>query len=154
MTKGVRVFKAENTLAKVIQLPGGRTVAEALRSADERIGRLEPGCRLALRAKIVALSELSAGQDVRDLDEIYGLADEIISLSGPAAMAELSKAAYSLCDLTDRFRTTGEPNWPAVTVHIGALFLLSSDGCDAGEQKRILDGLGQVSSRFVAASVA
>jgi hypothetical protein len=154
VTKGVRVFKAENQLAKVIQLPGGRTVAEALRSADERIGRLEPTCRLALRAKIVALSELSARQRTDDLDDIYGLANEIISLSGPAGMTELAKAAYCLCDLTDRFRTTGEPNWPAVTVHVGGLFLLSSDECDAGEQQRILAGLRQVSSRFVAASVA
>lgn len=151
MIAGVKIFKAENALAKVIRLPGGKTVAEALRQADERVGGLEPSCRDALRAKIAALSELSAGQRAEDLDTIYGLADEVISLSGPAHMPSVGKAAHSLCDLAERFRVTGVPNWPAIDVHVGGLSLLASDGCGGAEQQRVLDGLSQVNLRFAGA---
>jgi hypothetical protein len=157
VTSTARIFKVENRLAKTIQMPGGRTVVEALRAADKRVGRLKDQCLVALQSRLISLSRLSAegraGNGREALSAIYTLADEIIGLTGAADLKELGTAANSLCDLVDHFRTAGPANWPAIEVHIGALHLLSSPGRDEDERQRILEGLHKVSARFAGPSM-
>ncbi|MDB5438441.1 MAG: chemotaxis protein CheE [Caulobacteraceae bacterium] len=153
MTNAARVYKIENRLAKSIQLPGGRTVADALRSADERVGRMKAVCMTAVGAKIAAMSGFSArgqaGQAPEAMTEIYGLADEIIALTGAVGLADLANAAHCLCDLTDRFRHSASPAWPAINIHIDGLRLLSVENRPLAERQAILEGLHQLASHIL-----
>jgi DNA-binding response OmpR family regulator len=156
LNKPARVFKVENTLAKVVRLPGGRTVAEALRSADTRIGRLKGACVAAMHKRIGRLSELAddgkAGK-VGVLDEIHAASNEILGLAGAFGMNELGEAAYSLCDLAYAFRDGVPTNWTAVDVHINGLRLLCDEVGDLADRHGVLIGLRKVRDRFVANAV-
>jgi hypothetical protein len=145
LTETARVFKVSNALAKVVRLPGGRTVAEALHAADTRIGRMKD-------VKLAALAdEGRAGKDGL-LEDIHAAGNEILGLAGAFGMTELGDAAYSLCDLADAFRESGVANWPAIDVHVHGLRLLCAEVGDEADRRKILDGLKLVRARFIAPS--
>jgi hypothetical protein len=143
----------KNTLAEVVRLPGGRTVAEALRGAASRIADLRQPTQLALLAKIDALGALSRsgrGGSASALGEIYREGNEILSLSGAVEAPEIAEAVYSLCELADAFTDAGLANWPAIDVHVDALRILSTEGVEAAAKAHILTGLRQVRARVLA----
>jgi len=149
-----RVFKIENRLTKAISLPGGKTIAEALRGADERIASVRDDCLASLLAKSARLQQLvELGK--READQtaaagIYTTANEVFGIASAFEMAELAEAAYGLCDLVDDTRTRGAVNWPAIGVHIDAIrFLGSQVGAeDSATRRTIVAGLRAVQARF------
>jgi hypothetical protein len=149
----VRVFKVENRLAKVIRLPGGRTVAEALRGADTRVASIRDRCLVSLAAKGVQLHRLAeqakSGADPASLSEVYATANEIFSIAGAFGMREAAEAAYSLCDLVDDSSEREAVNWPAVDVHVdGVRFLCSEAGAEHTPiRAAIVEGLRAVAAR-------
>jgi hypothetical protein len=149
-----RVFKIENRLTKVISLPGGKTIAEALRGADVRIASVRDDCLASLSAKGARLQQL-ADLARRDSDEVavaglYSTANEVFAIASAFDMAELAEAAYGLCDLVDDSRTRAAINWPAVGVHVDAIrFLGSQAGAeDSATRRAIVAGLREVAARF------
>jgi hypothetical protein len=153
LTQTARVFKVNNALAKVVRLPGGRTVAEALHAADTRIGRMKDVCVAAMQQRIAKLAALAdegrAGKDGL-LGDIHTAGNEILGLAGAFGMTELGDAAYSLCDLADAFRESGVASWPAIDVHVHGLRLLCAETGDEADRRKILDGLKLVRARFIA----
>ncbi len=147
-----RVFKIENRLAKVVSLPGGKTVAEALAAADRRIAGVKDECIAALEKQSARLSEqvaaAKAAGGVAGLDAIYRTANEIFGVAGTFGLNDLGVGAYSLCDIADCFRQTGEVNWPAIEVHADGLRLLSTEA-DPAKRTAIVMGLKAVAARYL-----
>jgi hypothetical protein len=145
-----RVFKVPNRLAKVVQLPGGRTVAEALRAADRKIDSVREACVGALPAKVASLTayvDQGRVDPAKALDGMYRTADEIFSVAGAFSLHPLAEAAYGLCDLVDCFRTEGPVNWQAISVHVNGIRLLATG--EVGEADVVLSGLREVRARFM-----
>ncbi len=149
-----RVFKIENRLAKVVSLPGGKTVAEALRGADARLESVRDDCLASLAekgAKLQNLADLAkAGRPDEAVTGIYRVANDVYSVASAFQMTELAEAAYGLCDLADDSRPRESINWPAIGVHIDGVRLLATlDGSqDPTTRAAIVEGLRAVAARF------
>jgi hypothetical protein len=147
-----RIFKVPNRLAKVVKLPGGKTVAEALRAADARIESVRESCLATLQdkiARLAALAERGPTEPAAALDGLYRTADEIFSVAGASGLRALGDAAYGLCDLAERFRTDGPANWQAIGVHVNGIRLLALG--NVADPDAVLKGLRDVRARFTEA---
>jgi len=154
MMSDVRVFKVENRLAKVISLPGGRTVAEALRGADTRIASVRGACLASLAEKGARLQQLvdlaKSGSPDEAVTGVYSVANDVFSVASAFQMTELAEAAYGLCDLADDSRPSEAINWPAIGVYVDGVRLLASEtgSQDAAVREAIVAGLRAVAARF------
>lgn len=146
-----RVFKIENRLAKVIRLPGGRTMVDALRSATSRIESVRERCVASLDGQLVRLAGFAeqgrSGEAPAALDGLYRTANEIFSIAGTFDLRALSDAAYGLCDLVDGYRGEKPASWSAIDVHIDAMRLLASGAPIDGDA--VVQGLRLVRQRVV-----
>lgn len=141
-----RLVKFKSPLASQLGRPGGRSLADAERLAEAAlqthrvsimgdlgriVGRLEQHCETAAP---------------EDQNTVYGLAVELVDLAGFFDTGAFFEAAYSLCDLSDKSRSSGRWSWEAVRVHVSALRLLHGRGAggDPTDGERILAGLRQV----------
>lgn len=149
----IKFIPYTNRLAKLIKLPGGKTVEAAMADADANLKEIEAPCLEVLDqliARIRGLAE-TPQPSVDDLDEIYARSNEIVGLGGVFGMQDLSAAAYSLCELVDRTRERGGPDRAAMAVHVNALRLLRMGvAVDEAERTRMLDGLASVVRRVTA----
>jgi hypothetical protein len=134
-----KVFKVENRLAKLARSPGGKTVEEAVTSAEQRIESVRERCVAALALKAEQLAALAAGDRgggaAETLDGLYNLSNAIFGVAGVYELDALAEAACSLCDLLHGFRTGERVNWSAVDVHVDGIRLLATgriDGSSAG----------------------
>jgi len=150
-----RVFKVENRLAKLAKSPGGKTVEEAVTSAQHRIESVRDRCVAALAIKAEQLAVLAAGDRADDghatLEGLYNLSNAIFGVAGVYELDALAEAACSLCDLLHGFCNGETVNWSAVDVHVDGIRLLAT-GRVAGTSEgaaSILAGLRRVRERFV-----
>jgi len=150
-----KVFKVENRLAKLARSPGGKTVEEAVTSAEQRIESVRDRCVAALALKAEQLATLAAGERgegaAETLDGLYNLSNAIFGVAGVYELDALAEAACSLCDLLHGFRG-GEPvNWSAVDVHVDGIRLLATGRVAAASAgaASVLEGLRRVRARFV-----
>ncbi|MGZ3402283.1 MAG: hypothetical protein ACXWKN_02780 [Phenylobacterium sp.] len=150
-----KVFKVENRLAKLARSPGGKTVEEAVTSAEQRIESVRERCVAALALKAEQLSDLAAGDRgagaAQTLDGLYNISNAIFGVTGVYELDALAEAACSLCDLLHGFRNGETLNWSAVDVHVDGIRLLATgrvDGASAGATS-VLEGLRRVRARFV-----
>jgi hypothetical protein len=148
-----RIFKVENRLAKVARQPGGKTVDEAVRGAEQRIESVREQCVSALATKADQLAVLSAGdrgaRAQETMEGLYNISNAIFGVACVYELDALAEAACSLCDLLHGFRN-GEPvNWSAVDVHVDGIRLLATGRSEGAIS--VLAGLRQVRARFVPA---
>jgi hypothetical protein len=147
-----KIFNVENRLAKVARQPGGKTIAEALRGAEQRIESVRERCQASLLVKAEQLVAIAAGDRAAGatatLDGLYDIANAMFGVAGAYGLEALAEAACSLCDLVYRFRSGEAVNWGAVDVHVDGIRLLAG-GHTAGADS-ILAGLRKVRARFVA----
>jgi hypothetical protein len=154
MTK-VQVVAVENPLAKLARRPGGRTVEQALKAAEERVESVRDVSVAALADKAeqmaAAAAAARASGDPEAFGAIYDISNAIYGVASAFALHALAEAAFSLCDLADHFRSGGEPNWPAVDVHVDGIRLLAALREKAGAQgaESILEGLRRVRARVL-----
>lgn len=145
-----RIYRIENRLAKIARTPGGKTLDEALRSAEARVASVRDRCVGALAGKAEQLAtHARAAQGQRTGDSINGLYDvsnAIFGVAGVYGLDALAEAACSLCDLVDRLRCGEEVNRSAIDVHVDGIRLLAGGGTDGGES--ILAGLRRVRARY------
>lgn len=158
MTSKARVFAVENKLAQIAREPGGRTIANAVRAAETRVESTRAASISALVEKAEQMTAIAAvgraSGDVSVFGAIYDLSNAIFGLAGSFGLKALAEAAFSLCDLTDWFRS-GEPvNWPALDVHLDGIRLLATLGDKAGAAgaDSILEGLRRVRARVLPAA--
>ncbi len=145
--------RPEKRLAKLIWLPGGRTVAAIEADIIARLEALQGVCADAIRDKVQEIgrraAEASRPPRAEDLGRLYALSNEVIGLSGVAELEDLGMAALSFCRLLDGFRS-GAP-WSAAPydVHLAALQLLAQPESALGADARaeIVEGLHTVVQR-------
>ena len=142
--------KYVNRLAKLIRLPGGKTVAQALTDAETNLDSIREDCLTAVDENIQRLLDsavaVKADPNPDALAQCYSIAHEVFALAGVFGMAELGKAAYSLCELIDRSRDVGKWSNPAFEAHMNALRLLRFEATDLDRNVReaVLAGLRNV----------
>ena len=144
--------RPENRLAKVVWLPGGKTIAQALDDAQANLDEIRGESLDLLKAKLDEIQAVGrkaqAGPGAADLDTLYALSGEVLDIAGLFCLDELGQAALSLCELVDRLRARKAWNWPAVQVHLHGLLMLADPDKTLPEGRQtIVDGLRQVCQR-------
>ncbi|HYC73385.1 hypothetical protein [Brevundimonas sp.] len=105
-----------------------------MRSLDVTLSRLEAIC--------------AAGDDGAAA-QVYELASAFADMAGLFDTGPLYTAAFSLCETTDRMIAARCWQWPSVDVHLRAIRLIISAGCEHDERSRaLLGGLASVVARL------
>ena len=144
--------RPENRLAKVIWIPGGKTIAQALDDAQANLDEIRKESLDLLRAKLEELQTLGRQNETAASSEaiqgLYALSSEVLDIAGLFGLPELGYAAFSLCELLDRLKAKKAWNWPAVQVHLhGLLVLADPDKTPPEDRESVVDGLRQVCER-------
>jgi len=144
--------RPDNRLGKVVFLPGGKTIAQALDDAQAGLDEMRGESLDVLRAKLEEIQNLGAKNQsnpkLADLEALYALSSEVIDIAGLFGLPELGQAAFSLCELLDRLKSKKVWNWPAVQVHLhGLLVLADPDKTPPEGRASVVDGLRQVCQR-------
>lgn len=145
--------RPEKRLAKLIWLPGGRTVATIEADVIARLEALRGVCAGAIRDKVLEIAQLAARASrppkPEDLDRLYALSNEAIGLSGVAELEDLGMAALSFCRLLDGFRSGAAWSAASYDVHLAALQLLAQpdSALDAEARAEMVEGLHTVVQR-------
>ena len=152
----VKRIRVKNRLAAVIRTPGGKTVAEAVAGAEAQLDAIKGDCLAAVDSMLATMNEiaivLKSAPDPDGISDLYDLSNELIGVAGIAGHPSVGDAAFSFCELLDRFIETGGWNYAAVAVHMNGLKLLRTMGDQLGESERdqVLDGLRAVVRRISA----
>jgi hypothetical protein len=147
--------RPEKRLAKLIWLPGGRTVEAIEADIVARLEALQGVCAGAIRDKVQEIgrraAEASRPLGADDLDRLYALSNEAIGLSGVADLEDLGLAALSFCRLLDGFRSGAGWSAAAFDVHLAALQLLAQpdSALDAEARAEMVEGLHTVVQRAI-----
>jgi hypothetical protein len=144
--------RPENPLGKVIWIPGGKSVAQALDDAQSSLDEIRGQELDVLRIKLEEIQILGKKNqttpNAADISTLYALSSEVIDIGGLFGLPELGQAAFSLCELLDRLRSRKTWNWPAVQVHLhGLLVLADPDKTPPEARIAVVDGLRQVCER-------
>ena len=144
--------RPENRLAKVIWVPGGKTIAQALDDAQANLDEIRKESLGLLRAKLEEIQALGrkseTAPDEETVHRLYHTSSEVLDIAGLFDLPELGHAAFSLCELLDRLKSKKAWNWPAVQVHLhGLLVLADPDKIPPEGRQTVVDGLRQVCER-------
>lgn len=147
----IKTFVPENRLAKMIKLPGGLTLAEAMGRAKRNLESVRDVCLSGLDEKLTSMDcemESDPSPSPLALARIYQLSNEVFAEAGAFEQHELSAAAHSLCDLVSG-DGPGLKSWDGVRVHVAAMRVLRNPALagDPAQRKAMVAGLQQVSSR-------
>lgn len=145
-----------NLLAKLIPVPGGKTIETIEADVEERLLALRAPCLALLQGKIMDIVSLARAAPRppahEDLDQLYTLSKEVLGLAGVAHLEDAGRAALSFCRLLDGWR--GGKAWSAAPfdVHLAALQLLAQPDSDLDESARdeMVQGLDAVVQRALA----
>lgn len=146
----VKITRSKSSLSRKMAVPGGRTVQEAIALAEKGLeGHREAGLA-SIASLLVQLEEATALRAPDSHAGIYSLAAELLDMAGFFETGPLYTATFSLCDIADRMQADGAWDWPSVAVHVGAMRLIMSDGCQANAtSEAVLDGLDAVRKRIL-----
>ncbi len=143
-------------LAKLIRLPGGKTIESIEADVDRRMDSLKGACIIAVQDKVQEIVR-QAGVMPRppsreDIGRIYGLSNELIGLAGVADLEDAGRAAMSFCRLLDGCRNGKAWTAAPFDVHLGALQLLAQPDGELDETARdhMIQGLNAVARRALA----
>ena len=144
--------RPENRLAKVIWVPGGKTIAQALDDAQSNLEEIRQESLGVLRAKLEDIQALGRKSETTpseaNVQALYVLSSEVLDIAGLFGLPELGQAAFSLCELLDRLRSRKAWNWPAVQVHLHGLLVLADPEQTPPEgRQNVVDGPRQVCAR-------
>ncbi|MDO9338722.1 MAG: hypothetical protein Q7T61_20210 [Caulobacter sp.] len=146
----VTIIRRVSNLSKMVGESGGKTVLAALRAAEvETAGLREEGRALLMEAIGLLEAALAEPTDDAWLEAIYSTSSVIIDVCPPDLTA-LGKAAWSLCDLTDRQRKNDRLEVPPIAVHVAAIRTLSQDNLAPEAAAPLLAGLEALLAREVA----
>lgn len=147
-----RTYKVKSPLARKLCEPGGRTVQDATRLAVQELGAHREAVMVTIGATLDELDAVAASRSNEAGPRVYQLASMIIDLGGYFDIGPLHEATYSLCDVADRMTEAGVWHWPSVLVHLQAMRLILSGGCQFGRTSdTLLAGLRSVSQKTVIA---
>lgn len=140
-----------NRLSQLIRKPGGITVSQALEDAQKNLDNIQGSMMGVLDQKLAEVQAIvvrcRTAPTPADLKRLYALGDDILELAGPAGMGELGQAAFSLCELIDRFVSFRKYSWAALQVHLDGLTALrAAEGRIDAHTNQVLDGLKLVAA--------
>jgi hypothetical protein len=138
----VRTIQVPNRLARLITMPGGKKVAEAIASAEKGLAEIADDCIKVIDERLASMAALAHTEGPAAGPAIYDQANELISLAFMLELKDMGRGAYSLCELIDRSegQTGSDPR--ALLVHVESLKLLRHpERLGEGGGKVILDGL-------------
>lgn len=144
--------RPENRLAKVVWLPGGKSITQALDDAQANLEEIRAEQLGLLSGKLEELQALGKKSEKdptpANVQGLYALSSEVIDIAGLFGLPELGHAAFSLCELLDRLKSRKAWNWPAVQVHLhGLLILADPDKTPPEGRQDVIEGLRQVCQR-------
>ena len=143
-----RTLKIKTTLARQMAQPGGRTVADVERRANERLERHRDDVMTTVAGTITELELVVAAATAGSEPQVYRLASSLLDTAGFFDTGPLYEAGYSLCDVADRMQTSGAWSWPTVAVHVQAMRLILTGGCQAdAASAALLAGLRSVAAK-------
>jgi len=144
----MRTFQPENRLAKLIKLPGGVSLAEAMMRANRNLNTVRETCLAGADEKVAAIEGVMTTEtpERAALDQIYLLANDVFAEAGALGESDLSAAAHSLCELTSHDSAVLR-SWEPVRVHVGTMRLLRSSQLDERQRRGLVEGVLQVSAR-------
>jgi hypothetical protein len=144
-TPDVRTLKIKTSLAQQMAQPGGRTLADVERRANERLARHKGEAMQAVAATVTELERICAARPEAAEAEVYRLASQLLDLAGFFDTGPLYDAGYSLAETADRMAASGAWTWPSVEVHVRALRLILAADCKAdATSAQLLAGLRAV----------
>ncbi len=149
----VRYIRRENALGKLIRLPGGKRISEALEQANANLASIRGAWLIEMEASFQLIQGLlgaAARPSPEALAEAYQRSNEIGGLAGTYGLEAMGEACFSLCELLDNMIIEETWNVEAVAVHLHALHLLRSFTGDA-EDNEVLLGLRKV-AKFASGS--
>lgn len=148
MTEAV-ITRIRTSLAKQMVQPGGRTLADAERRAEERLVRHRPDVMAEIETAIGELEGLCAARPDGAEAEVYRVASRVLDLAGFFDTGPLYEAGYSLADVADRMAAGGTWDWPSAVVHVQALRLILNVDCERNAATdQLLAGLKAVAARM------
>lgn len=150
MTVAVRVIPYKNRLAKLIQMPGGKRIGEALAEARANLDQIADLCLGEIDSAIAAIQAAAGASErtAQSFQAVYTASNDMIGLAGLFGREDLGKAAHSLCELLDRAGTWESCAPLALKVHVDSLVLLRHpDVLTPAQLSEILDGLVKVAQR-------
>lgn len=137
-----RLFKVRPALADQIRLPGGRRIGDVLAAADNALEASRDGALECMGASVAQLEALTQNPAPGDFARLYPMAAELAGMAGFFETGAFYKAAYSLCELTEKLTAAGLEDWPSARAHVQALRLILNSGfADGPEAEGLLDGL-------------
>jgi hypothetical protein len=144
----VRHIPVANRLAKLIHIPGGKRLSEAIADAQANVGAIKPDCVQAIDealAEVTLLMKPASSPDASTLERLYDLGNHINGMAGHFGLEDMGKAAYSLCELIDASQENGGAERSAIMVHVESLMLLRQpEGLGEVGRKAMLEGLTKV----------
>ena len=147
------IRRPENRLAKLLRTPGGPTVMQALVAADERLQAIAGAGRTELQRLLDSIQTLGRSLGTcpteGQIDAIYGLSDEVLSIAAVAGSPDFGPAALSLCELLDGLKARKIWSPSAVQVHMEGLQMLADPSvAHSTEQTHaVVEGLRRVVQR-------
>lgn len=143
-----RTLKIKTTLARQMAQPGGRTVADVERRANERLERHRDDVMTTVGGTITELELVVAAAALDSEPQVYKLASTLLATAGFFDTGPLYDAGYSLCDVADRMQTSDAWSWPTIAVHVQAMRLILASGCQAdATSEALLLGLRSVAAK-------
>ena len=142
----------KSRLSEVIQKPGGVTFEAAMAGSEAALAAKAGPALDHVAAKVGELEQLAqrGALDAEAVEQAYGLASEVVNVTGCLKLPALFAVGYSLCEILDHFRSA--PFSPeAFLVHVRALRLILTGGGEGPAFERMLDGLKAVKGRLLAA---
>jgi hypothetical protein len=142
----------KSRLSELIQKPGGVTFQAAMDGSEAALA-VKAGPALAhVAAKVTELEQLAERRalDAEGIEQAYGLASEIVNVTGCLQLPALFAVGYSLCEILDHFRAAPFSR-EAFFVHVQALRLILSGGGEGPAFEAMLDGLTAVKGRVLGA---
>jgi chemotaxis protein histidine kinase CheA len=144
-------------LSKILRQPGGKTVAAAVKDAEEGVAALAEACLESIDEGLLEVDRyrkafIESQNKAPAATALYDATNGIIGLAGAAGLDEMDHAAFSLCDLLDRMTRAGRWDADAVVVHVQALHLLRHPDVlgGAASVQMIVDGLKKVRDKVLA----
>ena len=139
-------------LSEIIHKPGGVTFEAAMAGSEATLAMKAAPARKLVAVKVVELERLAEAPalDAAGIEQAYGVASEIVNVTGCLKLPALFAVSYSLCEILDHFRTA-DYSREAYVVHVQALRLILAGVEEGPTFDGMLDGLKAVKTRVLGA---
>lgn len=142
--------KVKYKLTEQVSREGGMTAGMASERAQRELAAHAGDARKALSASIGRIEAMCA-EKAATVDQVYQEGSAVLDIAGLFNQRTLCDAAYSLCEMCDRLRTTGRHDWASINVHANAMRLIwAKNREDDPALKAVVDGLWSITDRLQA----